>query len=49
MSRLAGDSPPKSPAKCFGIQYATLQPESETRIVRWVGKPIPRHYRQSPL
>jgi len=32
----------------FGIQHATLQPEPETRIVRWVGKPTQRHYRQSP-
>ncbi|MFO1424327.1 MAG: cation diffusion facilitator family transporter [Candidatus Competibacteraceae bacterium] len=31
-------------AERFGIQHATLQPEPETRIVRWLGaSPRPRH------
>lgn len=32
----------------FGIQHATLQPEPETRIVRWVGKPTQRRHRERP-
>ena len=32
----------------FGIQHATLQPEPETRIVRWLRRPTQRHHRESP-
>ena len=31
----------------FGIQHATLQPEPETRIVRWLRRPTQRHHRES--
>ena len=35
-------------AERFGIQHATLQPEPETRIVRWVNSPPHFHSRNQP-